>query len=214
MSANPELDNIVDPNFRFVINLRNAIRQHITEMPGIRVLNYGAGTRRMPLGLFGGLFRDQAIVTAYDPAVIPYTFQEKGYSRFSRWVNEEPKGQQFDLVGCSYSLHHMEDKPTEVVRKLTQYNPALFVIVEYDYKRGSTLDEFRDTFKAEPELRELHETFAGDIEACHRFHSQLGTQDYQQALIDNGFTLAQTQTGKDIARFRFFTIGVKANTAF
>ena len=207
---NTEEVDATQANFIFRMQFRNAVRKFTTGIPRIKVLDYGAGAVLLPYGPFGGLHNDQASVISYDPTVSPYVCTDQPELNLTQWVNREPQGQKFDLVGCNFSLHHMPESPGAVLRRFKQYRPSLVVIADYDY--GSTTeDDFRLTFISQAERNELEEMFGGDVEACHRFHSRIGTHDYQQALVDNGFMVAHTETGIGIAKYKFVTIGVESD---
>lgn len=194
------------PNIQHFTNFKEGLIETTAGIPQLRVLDYGAGDRSN-LSNFSHLQADQM------PTFV-YHSQSPGAS-FSKLLNpglteKLPKAEKFDLVVCSFSLHHMKKPPEEVLKEIRKHGNPILGINEYDFTNTS-LDEFQETFIADAELVELREVFNGDIGSCYRFHTRLGRTDYESALKNIGYEVTQEGQGEGLARFKFFLIARPKN---
>ncbi|OGH18935.1 MAG: hypothetical protein A2868_03685 [Candidatus Levybacteria bacterium RIFCSPHIGHO2_01_FULL_40_15b] len=195
-------------NFLFQRRFLQVLAELTRDIPQPKVLDYGAGANPYNITLFSRIRRGQETV-AYEPSLHQNIFKVGRISNDVLWTKEAPVGQRFDIVICSFSLHHMERPPEEAISDLRDYKPALIALSDYDFG-GITLDEFRDIFLSEAEHEELQILFGGDLQKCFDFHRRFGLSAFRGALEQNGFHVAQMESGEGLAKNKFFMIGQAA----
>ena len=190
------------PNMEFQVRLYHEVQQQVRDIPGIRILDFGAGIKSHAGLIYGGLRPDQSPIVAYDPHVKPIEYPK------IRWTNEMPSG-NFDLILCHFSLHHLDQTPVESVRDFDAHNPKVISIAEYDYQTA-TIEAFKASFGLNAnELDELATQFNGDMEACFAYHRKFGKDDYRKALTENGYTVQAEAQGEESAGNKFYFVGKK-----
>lgn len=195
----------VEDNFVFNSHLNTALRRSTSGIHGLRVLDYGSGVNLIPGSLFSFIQRDQSETVLYDPNFSP-EYRQKRILEKNTVTNIAPES-IFDLVVCHFSLHHIDQIPTDIIKKIIEKNrPSVFSIVEYDYTKAS-LQNFIDTFTSEQEQLELHNLFRDDAAACFDYHRRHSQEEFRNALIDNGVMIDQEGNGNGRARYKFFMIG-------
>lgn len=193
-------------NFVFQSRMREALKGVTADIRGMRVLDYGAGAIPFPITQFSTLQKDQKETIAFDPDLKGSNTQGLEGLAPIEWTGQEPSG-TFDLIVCHFSLHHLQEEPMLVVRRLLRYQPRVVYIADYDYTQAD-LKQFRQTFVSQQEQKELTALFGNDWQACFEYHRRLGRlATFQQALTGNGFRISAVEQGQGIARFKFFVIG-------
>lgn len=186
-----------DLYLRFV----ESLRQEVAALPGLRVLDYGAGAIPGPLSFFSDLHPNETLI-AYDPNISQMVVPET--DRLI-WTNIEPDG-PFDLIVCSFSGHHMEKSPRRVIQGLLEKYPgSLIAIADYDFV-GSSLADFQAVFIADAEQTELQDLYGGDVESCFEEHSRWGYDDWMHALEASGYEVKHMMVGKGYKGHKFFLI--------
>jgi hypothetical protein len=200
-SLNPEQLEALDTNGRFALEFRVKLTETLSDLDTTDVLDYGAGAIPTPVHLFSGIHPHEKIV-AYDPA----SDIEKVFPRNPTiWVNTEPEG-DFDIIICNFSLHHMGQSPRRLLEHIKgKYRSKYIAIADYNLP-GVSLDEFKATFIADMEQRELQQLYNGDITKCLEEHSRYGEGDYQKALEENGYSIRAVSSQKGYGGHKFFLI--------
>jgi hypothetical protein len=193
-------------NLLFAYQQLQTLREITGGIPSLKVLDYGAGLNRYNVTLFSDLRVGQETV-AYEPALPREMFRSGGGILNSvSWVNIPPQeGQQFDLVVLSFSMHHMNKQPADVIGDLAKHQPSYIAVSEYDFTEA-TVTEFKNGFVSEAEQRELWETFGGDWKSCYDYHRKLGKSSYRTALESNRFGVINTEQGEGAARNKFLMV--------
>lgn len=193
-------------NFFLQHRLIGALRILTANIDPLRVLDYGSGvTPYFGSTLFRTIREDQETV-AYEPYLSDKLNNRTHLDRSVSWTDAPPLGLKFDLVVCSFSLHHARKSPAEVIQDLTGCDPKLLVVSDYDFT-DSTQKEFEQEFISETEQKELQDSFGGNWARCFAFHSRFGVPDYRSALEGNGFKVRPTAFGVGVARRKFVLIG-------
>ncbi len=193
-------------NFLLQHHLIGALRILTAGIDPLRVLDYGSGvTPLLGTTLFKYIRRGQETV-AYEPFLADKLMNKVYLNRSISWTNAPPLDQKFDLIVCSFSLHHAEESPTGVIQDLTSCDPKLIVVSDYDFT-DSNQTEFEQEFISETEQEELQDSFGGDWAECFAFHSRFGVLDYRNALEGNGFKVGPTRFGIGVAGRKFVLIG-------
>ncbi len=176
-------------NYGFLFILRDTLTNTVKPLPILHTLDYGAGA--LPHYSFFVALHPREKITAFDPHV--------------KWIDSEPK-EDFDLVVCHFSIHHMNRVPEEIIEYLRRYNPKFVAVAEYDYTLAPEA-EFTRTFIAKQEKAELKERFNDNISACYEFHSKYSQRDYQAAMQNQGLDIIAEGSGFGVAIHKFFIIG-------
>jgi hypothetical protein len=209
MTTPVETKGGIEGNFEFNDRLIITLIELTKGTQPLKVLDYGAGLTPHNITRYAYLQENQHTV-AFEPRLTNPSIKKNGLvNGVVEWVNERPQPQHFDLVVYSFSLHHMNKAPYDIIRQDEIYDPTFVAIIENDVS-NSTLDGFKKGFQAEAEREELQSMFGGDWQKCFDFHMRLGENDYREALERNGFTVFPTQRGEGVAANKFFMIGKAA----
>jgi hypothetical protein len=185
----------------FIVSLQKAVR----DIPNLSVLDYGAGKDELRATTPFSNLKHRQVTFAYEPSLdrdSEYTLHE---GNRTIWTKDKPRSQEFDLVVCNFSLHHMED-PLKTLAELQNYKPEFIAVSEYDFTKV-TLDEFRFGFVSDAEQQELNTQFDGNWEMCFDFHQRLGEEGVRESLEQGGFSILKHQRGEGAAQNKFFMIG-------
>lgn len=195
-------------NFVFQFEMIKALRDATENIRNLRTLDYGAGAITYPITQFSRLQKDQEETIAFDRNIANRTRRSLDNASSIEWTGIAPTG-HFDLVVCHFSLHHMQEKPGDVIRDLLKiYSLELICIADYDYIKTDQ-QQFADTFISQQEQKELESLFNGDLQACFEYHRQFGKDAAMSSMINCGLRIISDRRGQGIARHKFFIIGKK-----
>lgn len=193
-------------NFYLQLDFIHTLQDQTKHIRNLRVLDFGSGPVPHTISTFGMLQKDQEVVVAYDPTLIPSPNLENTFDTEVRWTNKLPTDEKFHLIVCNFSLHHVSGDLDSIIKGLVAYSPEIIGITDYDFTEAS-LEEFEKIFISEQEIKELNMLFNGDWQACFDYHRRLGLNDFKKSLQESGFNVVVSKNGDKIAQNKFFLIG-------
>jgi hypothetical protein len=185
----------------FVLTLQKAVR----DVPNLLVLDYGSGKDHFRTTTAFSDLKHGQVTVAYEPTLDRNSEHVLRNGNKTIWSKEEPKGREFDLVICNFSLHHMEE-PLKTLSGLRDFEPKFIAVSEYDFKEA-TINEFKNGFQGDFEQRELRVHFEGNWQRCLDFHQRVGEEEVRQGLEQSGYSILKHKRGEGTAQNKFFMIG-------